>query len=111
MIPDSSCVIIGIEFGVGKISAIFSKVNRVICRISDELLSVLHYGDRFMFGKVINFLKDEDGQTSTEYILLVAVVALIVFKFKNTAQTKLTELTEGVFTTANDKILEEMQNN
>ena len=62
-----------------------------------------------MFNKFIEFLKDEDGQTSTEYILLVAVVALIVFKFKKTAQTKLTELTEGVFDTANQKIMGELQ--
>lgn len=61
-----------------------------------------------MFSKVIDFINDEDGQTSTEYILLVAVVALIVFKFKKTAQTKLTELTEGVFNKANEKILQEM---
>ena len=62
-----------------------------------------------MFNKIIEFLKDEEGQTSTEYILLVAVVALIVFKFKNTASKKLTDLTNGVFDTANDKILQEME--
>ena len=51
---------------------------------------------------VIAFLKDENGQTSTEYILLVAVVALIVMKFKNIATTKLTEISEGVFGAGND---------
>ncbi len=61
-----------------------------------------------MFSKIIKFLKDEDGQTSTEYILLVAVVALIVFKFKKTASEKLTALTNGVFDKANEKILTEM---
>ena len=65
-------------------------------------------GDKNMFSKVIEFLKDEDGQTSTEYILLVAVVALIVFKFKKTAQSELTKLSEGVFQKANTKILSEM---
>ena len=35
------------------------------------------------FRHIFAFLKDEEGQTSTEYILLVAVVALIVFKFKD----------------------------
>ena len=45
----------------------------------------------------LKFLRDEDGQTSTEYILLVAVVALIVFKFKNVADEKLTNITNGVF--------------
>jgi pilus assembly protein Flp/PilA len=46
---------------------------------------------------VLDFLRDEEGQTSTEYILLVAVVALIVFKFKNTATDKLGKITDGVF--------------
>lgn len=32
--------------------------------------------------KIIAYLKDESGQTSTEYILLVAVAAAIVIKFK-----------------------------
>ena len=45
----------------------------------------------------MEYLKDESGQTSTEYILLVAVVAMIVFKFKSTASEKLTKITEGVF--------------
>jgi Flp pilus assembly pilin Flp len=32
--------------------------------------------------KIIAYFKDESGQTSTEYILLVAVAAAIVIKFK-----------------------------
>jgi Flp pilus assembly pilin Flp len=39
--------------------------------------------------KIVAYLKDEAGQTSTEYILLVAVVAAIVFKFKGAIQDKL----------------------
>lgn len=50
-----------------------------------------------MMEKIIAFLKDEDGQTSTEYILLVAVVALIVFKFKDIALKRLGALTDKVF--------------
>ena len=46
---------------------------------------------------IIAYLKDEEGQTSTEYILLVAVVAMIVFKFKGTAEEKLDSITKGVF--------------
>ncbi len=42
-----------------------------------------------MKNKVIAYLKDETGQTSTEYILLVAVVATIVFKFKDAITNKL----------------------
>ena len=47
--------------------------------------------------KLMAYLKDESGQTSTEYILLVAVVAMIVFKFKNIATVKLEGITNGVF--------------
>jgi pilus assembly protein Flp/PilA len=50
--------------------------------------------------KFIEFLKDEDGQTSTEYILLVAVVAVIIYKFKGILQTKLVGLAEKVFDNA-----------
>ena len=37
----------------------------------------------------IAYLKDESGQTSTEYILLVAVAAAIVVKFKGVIMVKL----------------------
>ena len=50
-----------------------------------------------MKNKMMEFLRDEEGQTSTEYILLVAVVALIVFKFKGIATVKLGELTNKIF--------------
>ena len=43
------------------------------------------------------YLKDESGQTSTEYILLVAVVAMIIFKFKKTGGDALDKLTGQVF--------------
>lgn len=49
---------------------------------------------------IISFLKDEEGQTSTEYILLIAVVALIVFKFKSIATEKLEGITNAVFENA-----------
>lgn len=42
-----------------------------------------------MKDKIIAYLKDETGQTSTEYILLVAVVATIVIKFKGAIVKKL----------------------
>jgi pilus assembly protein Flp/PilA len=47
--------------------------------------------------KVIEFFKDESGQTSTEYILLVAVVAFIIYKFKDVLQDKLLGLAGSVF--------------
>lgn len=39
--------------------------------------------------KIVAYLKDESGQTSTEYILLVAVAAAIVIKFKGQIEEKL----------------------
>lgn len=56
------------------------------------------------------YLKDESGQTSTEYILLVAVVAMIVFKFKNIASSRLENITNGVFTNA-DNMVQSMNSN
>lgn len=42
-----------------------------------------------MRNKILAYLKDESGQTSTEYILLVAVAAAIVIKFKTQIEEKL----------------------
>jgi len=47
--------------------------------------------------KIIDFLKDESGQTSTEYILLVAVMAAIIFKFKKTLSTNIEAATNKIF--------------
>lgn len=57
--------------------------------------------------KFMAYLKDESGQTSTEYILLVAVVAMIVFKFKKTGGDALDNLTTKVFGQA-DKMVDDM---
>ena len=55
--------------------------------------------------KIINaYFRDEEGQTSTEYILLVAVVAMIVFKFKSSAEEKLDSITKKVFDNATNWI-------
>lgn len=53
------------------------------------------------------FMGDDEGQTSTEYILLVAVVALIVFRFKDVATEKLNSITGKVFGKA-EGFVEEM---
>lgn len=66
-------------------------------------------GANLMWKLVCAYLKDEDGQTSTEYILLVAVVALIVFKFKGAATGRLEDLTNKVFESAGG-IVEEINN-
>ncbi|MBY0415778.1 MAG: hypothetical protein K2Q18_16510 [Bdellovibrionales bacterium] len=52
--------------------------------------------------KLMAYLKDESGQTSTEYILLVAVVAMIIFKFKGKMDTGLSKITDTVFNKADD---------
>ncbi|AYF43209.1 MULTISPECIES: Flp family type IVb pilin [Halobacteriovorax] len=46
---------------------------------------------------LLAFLKDEEGQTSTEYILLVAVAAMLVMKFREKASQGIEQLTDGVF--------------
>ena len=58
-----------------------------------------------MIKTFVRFLRDEDGQTSTEYILLVAVVAMIVFKFRDIATNKLESLTNGIFDKAESDFL------
>jgi pilus assembly protein Flp/PilA len=67
-----------------------------------SLVSISNSGE-FM-KKLMAYWKDESGQTSTEYILLVAVVAMIVFKFKNTAGAKLDALTAKVFDKADTMV-------
>lgn len=60
-----------------------------------------------MLKKFLQYLKDEEGQTSTEYILLVAVVAMIVFRFRKTAMERLNKLTGDVFNKADDLLKED----
>lgn len=55
-----------------------------------------------MKNKIIEFLKDESGQTSTEYILLVAVVAVIIFRFRTVLEEKLINLVNSVFGKSDD---------
>ncbi len=62
-----------------------------------------------LFHFIGRYLRDEEGQTSTEYILLVAVVAMIVFKFKDVAQRKLNDITGSVFGNA-EKFANELGN-
>lgn len=50
-----------------------------------------------MKSKVVEFLKDENGQTSTEYILLVAVVAFVIIKLKDKLQNGLNDIVDSVF--------------
>lgn len=57
-----------------------------------------------MKGKIVEFLKDESGQTSTEYILLVALVAMIVMKFGGKLKDQLLTMVDNVFSRANQEL-------
>jgi pilus assembly protein Flp/PilA len=61
-----------------------------------------------MKNKLIAYFKDESGQTSTEYILLVAVVAVVIYKFKDKLESNLTGMVDGVFSKGNS-ILDDIQ--
>ena len=43
------------------------------------------------------YLKDESGQTSTEYILLIAVVAAVVYRFKGEMEGAMERIMGQVF--------------
>jgi pilus assembly protein Flp/PilA len=62
-----------------------------------------------MINKFLAYLKDESGQTSTEYILLVAVAAAIVIKFKDKIDEKLLSDT-GILGRVMDKTTEKIDN-
>ncbi len=59
------------------------------------------------------YLRDESGQTSTEYILLVAVAAAIVIKFKGaiTKQLMGEDGEGGVLGTVMNKVTEDINSN
>ncbi len=48
-----------------------------------------------MMGTFKKFLQDESGQTTTEYILILAVIVTIIMQFKR----KLGDVVKGLFTT------------
>ena len=49
-------------------------------------------------GMIKKFLQDESGQTTTEYILILAVVVTIFMQFKG----KLMKMVNGLFVKLND---------
>ena len=63
--------------------------------------------------KIMAYMKDESGQTSTEYILLVAVAAAIVIKFKSAITKQLMGDDNGdggILGTVMGKVTEDIQN-
>jgi len=62
-----------------------------------------------MKNKIIAYLKDESGQTSTEYILLVFVAAVMVMKFKEKITNKLIEDPDSVLNSVFGKVNDELE--
>lgn len=54
-----------------------------------------------MWKYLVAYLRDEEGQTSTEYVLLLVVVALLVMKFRDKASAGIEKVTSSVFDKAN----------
>ncbi len=44
-----------------------------------------------------NYAKDEEGQTAVEYVLLLAVAAMVIFKIKGSVETELGKVISNVF--------------
>ncbi len=58
-----------------------------------------------IWGHIKAFLKDEEGQTSMEYILILALVAVVIMKLKGKFEEKLTGsggLMDTIFDRVND---------
>ncbi len=70
--------------------------------ISPTRIRTETYREEDSMKTLIAYFKDESGQTSTEYILLVAVVAMIIFKFKSKMDTGLSSITDTVFNKSNE---------
>lgn len=56
-----------------------------------------------------NFIKDESGQTTTEYILILAVIVTIFMQFRRKLTTMLSKVMKGLDTATDDVIDENAQ--
>jgi len=45
---------------------------------------------------ILSFLRDEEGQSTTEYILMLAVAVMIAMKFKSAILPKVDDMTKGI---------------
>lgn len=59
-------------------------------------------GDEFMGFFETKKSNRRRGQSTIEYILILAVVVIIALKFKKTATTQIRDLTDNVFKDIND---------
>ena len=51
---------------------------------------------------LLKFVKDESGQTTTEYILILAVIVTIFMQFRNKLTSVLKKLFEGIDNSAGE---------
>ncbi len=54
-----------------------------------------------------SYWHDEEGQTSLEYVLLIAVVVVIIMKFKTSLTEKIDPLIKDIFDNKVQKILQD----
>ncbi|MGZ3692766.1 MAG: Flp family type IVb pilin [Bdellovibrionota bacterium] len=57
-----------------------------------------------MVTKVKNFLQDESGQTTTEYILILAVIVTIFMQFRKKLLTIINKLFTGLDSATDDAL-------
>lgn len=50
------------------------------------------------------FLREEEGQTTVEYLLIIAVIVVVISVLGKGMQKKIGELTETIFKGVNDKV-------
>lgn len=54
--------------------------------------------------KFVAFILDEEGQSTTEYILILAVVVMIALKFKNMIGERIEQATEKIGADINEAL-------
>jgi Flp pilus assembly pilin Flp len=55
------------------------------------------------------FLKDEQGQTTVEYLLIIVVVVVVISVLGQQMKVKITELTNNIFGQLNTSVTKLMQ--
>jgi Flp pilus assembly pilin Flp len=57
-----------------------------------------------MFSKIRHFLEDDRGQSTTEYILILAVVVMVAVKFRSAYSSNMGKLIESVLNQMNSAV-------
>lgn len=55
-----------------------------------------------LWGHIKAYLRDEEGQTSMEYILILALVAAIIYKLRGKFDENMNGIVDKVFNKVND---------